>query len=799
MENNNVTENGEIGFFAAVKNGLERRKGDTGAVIFDAITLIVGFLFARCHLIFGSYPLACAFVAVLPRGVWSALLGAALGSLSLGKAGVIHAVISVIVVFLRIVISGGKDGGTRLFSEPLVLRIASAAIGSFVGAVYEILLGEFGLPSILYGISAVVLSAVFTFCFSGIFDGGISLSDVLFGVRDIFARRRDEAERFGVMLFQGSFLVFVFMLSLSLASYEILGISAVYIFSSLVTLFVACRFGALRGMAVGFVSTLGVSAVNSVGFALLGLASGILFPVNIFYALGAGGLLLFGWSFYSGDLVGLLSVLPEYSASAVCALPLLRKTERTVHAGTAEVSDARGEASAMVATTALGYKTSGAVSLDRLCAALVGVSDAMRAFGRGEGAVSYSEYRDMVTDTVRDICPSCPCYGACITVTPAPCIENADLIATKLYNNERLFPDDPDVVPRYCKMGGALADGITEASAVLQRSRMRQRRMEGYAEECELLSRLLSESCAYNERECTVDDALSERLSEVFLSSGIHSGVIRVLGSRHKYFIGAGEDKDGRIITSPELKAALESAAGVRLGTPEFYRKGKIALFECPTAPMFSIEYATAGAAAGADEPSGDTAVSFESGDGCFYSLISDGMGRGDTARRTSLFTADLLSRILLAPSSKSTALHLLNQMIRDKGEECSATVDLFEFDLLSGEAVFYKCGAAPSFVKREESIFRIRSETAPVGLMSSIDAERIRVEVRSGDYIVMVSDGVAETAEDSVWLLELLNKPPRPDIREYAELILAAAKKNSRHRDDMSVSVMRVQGLGGK
>ncbi len=797
MEKEKIKGEAQTGLFASIRSGIERRKGDTGAVIFDAVVFAIGFLFARCHLVFGSYPLACAFVAVLPRGVWVSLLGAVLGSLSLGKAGVIHAVISVIVVFLRIVISGGKNESTRLFCEPLILKIASAATGSFVGAVYELLLNEFGLTSVLYGLSAVILSAVFTFCFSGIFDGGISFEDMLFGSRDIFAHRKNEAERFGLYLFQGAFLIFVFTVSLSLSGYDFLGISPVYIFASLITLYTAKRFGAIRAMAVGFAASLGVSWANSVGFALLGLASGILFPINIIYALGAGGALLCGWGFYSGELVGLLSLLPEYSAAALCAAPLLRRLKSCNGSSAVTDIDEKGEASSMVATTALGYKSSGAFGLSRLQDALVGMSGALRTFGAGEGNVLYSEYRDTVTDCVREFCPDCPYYGACITITPAPCVENADLIATKLYKKERLFPDDAEVVPRYCKNGGALVGAISEASSKLEGDKFKDRRMDGYAEECELFSRLLLESCAAGERECAVDGALSEKLSEVFLASGIRSGVIRALGSRRKYFIGAGEDKDGRIITSPELKAAMEAVSGVKLGTPEFYRKGDIALFECPSAPSYSVEFAAAGAPASTDEVSGDTAISFESGDGYFYSLISDGMGRGDIARRTSVFTADFLSRILTSPCSKGTALHFLNRMIRGKGEECSATVDLFEFDLLSGEGVFYKCGAAPSFVKRDGSIFRIRSETAPVGIMQTIDAERIRVEVKSGDYIVMLSDGVAQTAEDSVWLLELLNKPPHTDIRAYAELILAAAKENSRYHDDMSVCVLRIQKLG--
>ena len=321
--------------------------------------------------------------------------------------------------------------------------------------------------------------------------------------------------------------------------------------------------------------------------------------------------------------------------------------------------------------------------------------------------------------------------------------------------------------------------------------------MDALAEEYELFAKLIREVHNGNEKERCVDMKLSEKLTEVFSSAGMHNGIVRVLGDRCKHFIGAGEDKDGRIITSPELRREIEEEAGVRLGTPEYYRKGDVALLEVSATAAYAVEFATAGRCSVNEKISGDTAISFETADGRFYSLISDGMGSGEVAHKTSVFASDFLSKLLNSSCTKSTAFHILNHIIRDKGEECSASIDLFEFDLITGEGIFFKCGAAASYVKREGSIFRVRSETAPLGLMKNIDAERIRVEVRSGDYIIMLSDGVSQSTEDSTWLLELLNKPPRADIRDYADYILSAAINNSKTRDDMSVSVARIVKLG--
>ena len=194
-------------------------------------------------------------------------------------------------------------------------------------------------------------------------------------------------------------------------------------------------------------------------------------------------------------------------------------------------------------------------------------------------------------------------------------------------------------------------------------------------------------------------------------------------------------------------------------------------------------------------EVSGDVCTHFSSEDSYFYSLLSDGMGSGELARETAQFVTKFLSYALRSGGFRDTVLELLNNIVRRRGEECSATVDLFSLDLIRGDAVFIKSGAAPSYVKRDSSIFRVRSETAPIGLMNHVDAERMRVEVRPGDYIILLSDGVSSSPEDAPWLLELLAEPPRRSLKEYAEYLLAEAVKRSSTGDDMTIMIARIDG----
>jgi stage II sporulation protein E len=658
--------------------------------------------------------------------------------------------------------------------------------------VYEVIYNGFSLGSVLYGVLGVLLSGALTFLMSGIYDGGVSFADMLVGAENIFDKKRGERERIGMILFQGAFLLLCFLISLSLTAYNFFGISIAYIFSSVTTIFAARRFGVARAVAVGFVSGLAVSGSYSVSFALMGLGVGVLLPVSIAYGLAFGGLLLSAWGIYVGGAMGFLSVFPEYVTASIIMLPFLKrfKPESVEEPVTKSIT-----AEGMVATRALAYKSSGEEGIILLEAALSALARALRAYGVSDGRVSYFEYRDLSIRCTSQFCESCSSYEICKETSPAPCIENIDIIATKLYKNERIRGAE-ELLPTYCRNGEELLSVISDAAAALDSERYKSRKVEEEADEYELISRLIGEVRASCEKEHSLDGELSERLSLVLSEVGFLGGVIRAFGDRKKHFIGAGPDPDGSIVTSAALRDGIERTAGVRLSTPSFYRKGEVALFECSSAPMYRVEFATATDRGSIEEVSGDTVRCFESADGRFYSLVSDGMGSGEAASRTSRFAAEFLSEILNTSPAKSTALHILNHIIRSSGSECSATVDLFEVDLYNGEALFFKCGAAASYVKRGGSIFRVRSESAPIGLMKTIDAERIRVEIKSGDLVIMISDGISQCLEDAAWLLEFLNKSDMEELSDYAEKILHAAEEHSGIKDDRSVVVARVSEI---
>ncbi len=783
-----------------VKNSIEEAKSKREAPILDLLVFVIAFLFARCHIIFGAHPLAIAFLAILPSHVWVAVLGAASGALTLGKAGVIYAMISVIVVFLRIIVSGtdkvDADGEERiflrLFSENLLLKMSSAVIGGFIAAVYEILLSGFSLEAVLFGATMILVPPLLVFALSGIFDCNMSLHTIFDdGSRVFTSKGKSEKERFNLLFFKCSALLLLFLLGVSLKEYELLGISPSYIFAAVTTLIIARRFGALLGCVTGFVASLGLSSAYSVAFALLGISAGALFNISLTYGLTGGGALLVMWAVYAGGLEGVLTVFPEFLIGALVSYPLIK---RIMAEKTDEEAEATERSAAdMVGTVALSYRSRYKGCLSALEMSLSAISSSIRQYNENSARPTREELTDLVLECADKYCRTCDGYGACRSKSEHKLIENAEELALILSQDKKITVEDLGNYPEYCRMSESVAEAINRGVAILSEEKFRESKKDTSSDDFAIIAKLINEAQLADDREKAVNDDLSARLESVMIDAGLGDGVIRVFGERRPYFILAAEDESGSKITAPELKSNIEAISKIKLGTPDFYRKGKMALMECKSEKSYAAECAIATVAGEREEISGDTACAFESNNGYFYSLISDGMGSGSEAKETSGFVADFMTRALEFTPEGQTVLKILNHNIRHKHRECSATLDLFSVDLYRGDAEFLKSGAAPSYVKRGSSIFRIKSKTAPLGLLKSVDAEKIKIDLEGEDYIIMLSDGIAQSAEDTPWLLELLSKPPKRNLKEYADHILSVALKNLPRSDDMTVLVTRV------
>ena len=189
----------------------------------------------------------------------------------------------------------------------------------------------------------------------------------------------------------------------------------------------------------------------------------------------------------------------------------------------------------------------------------------------------------------------------------------------------------------------------------------------------------------------------------------------------------------------------------------------------------------------------GDTLASFQREDGTWCLLLADGMGSGEEARKESALTCRLLQQFLEAGIEPEAALKTLNSAMALRGAETGSftTIDLCVLQPATGEASFYKYGAAPSYLKKGGAVRRIAGGSLPAGLRGSPAAPDIthaRLEV--GGFLVMISDGVADPGRDE-WLMDLLAGWEGEDPQALAGLILSESIRREHLLDDCGIQVL--------
>ena len=393
--------------------------------------------------------------------------------------------------------------------------------------------------------------------------------------------------------------------------------------------------------------------------------------------------------------------------------------------------------------------------------------------------------------------------------------------------------DVPPSMAKRCYCMDRIIDRMNAGYARLVSEAKLYDRTSVVAEDYGVVSDMLRECSDTDAGEYAIDRELTLKLRQG-LSGKFSAEKLLVFGGRMKKAVTFGVDMSGGgpggmqggVPGGDDLRRLYERACGLRLSPPEFEIDGASVNMIMKSLPVFTVRSGRASLAAselsadvfgdGADtrvfspptrtasqmgvgksasEVSGDVISAFLTDDGRFFMLISDGMGSGSEASLTSGVCAVFLEKLLCAGASMDTSLKMLNSMMRVRGREVSATVDLMELDLMNGRTRFVKSGAAPSFVLRGGRLFRLQSKTVPIGIVRALDAELIKFDCEKGDIIVMLSDGVAKSFEDCPWLYDLLcdERVWRCDPDTMARKIIKSAIENGAS-DDITAGIVVVE-----
>jgi stage II sporulation protein E len=277
--------------------------------------------------------------------------------------------------------------------------------------------------------------------------------------------------------------------------------------------------------------------------------------------------------------------------------------------------------------------------------------------------------------------------------------------------------------------------------------------------------------------------------------------ILAVKNNRNKYEITIYKKPcTGQNACSREYSTIVSKALGVKMMREcsgcKINEDNSLCQFRLVETEKFST--ATAVAKLAKEEISGDNYSFGNIRSGGYMVALSDGMGSGIRAAIESNTTVSLLEKFMEAGYDRSTAIKAINSVLVFRScDENYATIDLNIIDLYNGIAEFVKIGSAPSYIKSGESISVINSVNLPVGILDDINIESDIINIKNGDMIVMVSDGVTEADKElkEKWIIRALREYNSGNPKDVAEYILNKAKQSCGNKilDDMTVIVTKI------
>ena len=312
------------------------------------------------------------------------------------------------------------------------------------------------------------------------------------------------------------------------------------------------------------------------------------------------------------------------------------------------------------------------------------------------------------------------------------------------------------------------------------------------AEQFRQTSALLADAAVRAEEEALPDPALSQAARELLTQAGFRVSSLLVYldqNGRHtlEAFCASEPDPPGYALVAERIyeRTGILFSEPVRERASEdgvwmsFYEK-----------PDLRADFFQQSVSAGSEPLCGDACRGGPDGAGGFICVLSDGMGTGPAAAVDAAMACSLTCRLLRARFSPEAVFRAVNTaLLVNAGEEMLTTLDVFSLDLYTGEACFYKAGAAVSVVRTGKKTAVIEHASLPLGIMEEPKWEETRLRLSPGDAVLMMSDG-ADLLSPS-YFKDLFRLYPDADAKKIVTEVLAAAVKRAPvgRRDDITAA----------
>ncbi len=699
-----------------------------------------------------------------------ALAGSLVSMLLLGKTSFIYIAVALCILSIRGVLT------KRKFDEPQLVRIAFAGAAGFCVAISSAVLEGFS-PQAWGGVMLLcLLTPLFAYIFSSIYTDGLLCPS---GTHHFLNR---EVGLGGV----------IFAAVYTLGSFTIGGFCPGFALGVFLTLHAARSRGPIFGGLVGMFLGLAGGTVYGIG-ACCGILGCAGFFAGLFFANSLGAIAAFflvgmGCAVLSLENTTLWSALTDILLGIAVFYPLMPHLPKD--------SKELEEINKHVLRQNVIKLEQAKRKINHLSEAFSSLSVSFSDISTRLKKPREEEIFAMINGCCQEHCEVCPVSKMCWGKEYVSSEEPVMILTKQLKEQGKIKEDDLSGQFRMkCSRFSSLVEQLNVRYRDMRKRRIHDDGTDILAAEYSALAGLLNETADGLEENAANNADYITYAREALEQLDLDPVTFAVYGKRSPVVDVFGVSPE-RIPCSPEeISAVFSTSFGCQFASPSFiYRDGN-AMMRMKKKRNFSLECAKASRAKRGECLNGDSVNFFENDDDCFYTVLCDGMGSGHDAALTSRLSGLVVERLMTCVSTKSATLEMLNTVLLSKPDESYTTVDMLEVDLMEGIATFIKAGAAPTFVIRDENLFKIFSATPPAGTMRTMRAEQTTLELQDGDVIVMLSDGLTEGGEAPDKLLRTLAFDMLPRPADMANKIIESSLNPATGaKDDMTAVIIRVK-----
>jgi serine phosphatase RsbU (regulator of sigma subunit)/pSer/pThr/pTyr-binding forkhead associated (FHA) protein len=216
--------------------------------------------------------------------------------------------------------------------------------------------------------------------------------------------------------------------------------------------------------------------------------------------------------------------------------------------------------------------------------------------------------------------------------------------------------------------------------------------------------------------------------------------------------------------------------------------------------------YEGAGTSVSARAIGGDFYDMIEMPDGSFGFLVGDVAGKGPAAALLTSKILGIFSAFAATNEDPAETMSQLNKVLTRRAIDARYATSMYAKLNASGEVVYCSAGHNPAFVFGRDGLRRLEADGMPVGLFDFAPYSSSKLTLRTGDTMVLYSDGVteAQSVDGSEFgearLVEVMKQyqgASAGDMLEHVIDAVMAFAHGAEQYDDVTALVIRYTGPG--